>query len=71
VVAEQLELLRFRASFPAFGFDAECEIADSAADRLVITWRRDGATATLDADLSAETFTIRARYADGREVSFG
>lgn len=70
VVADQLGLLRFRASFPAFGFDATCEIADSAADHLVITWRRDGATATLDADLAAETFTIRARYADGREVAF-
>jgi hypothetical protein len=70
-VADQLELLRFRASFPAFGFDADCEIVASTADRLVITWSRAGATATLDADLSAETFTIRARYADGREVAFG
>lgn len=71
VVADQLELLRFRASFPAFGFDAACEIVESAPDHLVITWRRGGASATLDADLTAETFTIRATGADGVEVAFG
>jgi len=71
VVADQLELLRFRTSFPAFGFDADCQIADSAPDRLVITWSKDGASATLDADLTTETFTIRATDADGREVAFG
>ncbi|MCG2805643.1 sucrose phosphorylase [Propionicimonas sp.] len=71
VVASQLELLRFRRDFPAFGFDAECEVADTAADRLAITWRRAGAAATLDVDLVAETFTIRAVDAIGREFNFG
>ncbi len=58
VVAAQLELLRFRHRFPAFGFDAECTVAETAADRLVITWSRQGVTATLTADLAAGSFTI-------------
>jgi hypothetical protein len=71
VVQSQLALLRFRKEFPAFGFDAVCEVAETAPDRLVITWRNHGASATLEADLSAEKFTIRAVDATGRQVSFG
>ncbi|HMO10859.1 MAG TPA: hypothetical protein PKB06_05015, partial [Actinotalea sp.] len=66
VVRRQLELIRFRATFPAFGFDAACEAAD-APGRLSITWRKDGATAVLDADLAAETFTIHS-WPDPRAV---
>ena len=65
VVRAQLDLLRFRNSSPAFGWDAACEIADTADDRLVITWRRGGHTAVLDADLAAGTFAITATDADG------
>ena len=65
VVQRQLELLRFRSTFDAFGFDADCEVADTAPGRLRITWSRHGATATLDADLAAETFTITATDAAG------
>ncbi|WP_372594256.1 hypothetical protein [Actinotalea sp.] len=65
VVQRQLELLRFRSTFEAFGFDAECEVADTEPGRLRITWTRRGATATLDADLVAETFTIEATDAAG------
>jgi len=71
VVKAQLEMLRFRNSFAAFGFDAECEVDQTAADRLVITWRKDGASATLDADLRAERFSIRAVDAAGAEINFG
>lgn len=71
VVRSQLELLRFRKEFPAFGFDAECEVVDSAPDRLVISWRRAGAVATLEADLTAERFTIRASDATGAQIAFG
>jgi glycosidase len=60
VVQRQLDLLRFRATFPAFGWDAECELADTADERLRITWRREGHEATLDADLAAVAFTITA-----------
>ncbi len=65
VVQRQIDLLRFRAGFDAFGFDADCEVADTAPDRLCITWSRNGATATLDADLAAETFTIATTDASG------
>ena len=60
VVQRQLELLRFRATFPAFGWDAECEVGDTSDERLLITWRRDGHETTLDADLAATSFTITA-----------
>lgn len=65
VVQRQLELLRFRNTFGAFGFDAECEVADTDAGQLVITWRKDGVSARLEADLTSESFTITATDADG------
>lgn len=71
VVTAQLELLKFRNGFPAFGFDAECEVAQTGPEQLVITWRKDGATATLSADLAAESYRIEAMDAAGNEVVFG
>ena len=65
VVARQLELLRFRNTFGAFGFEATCEVAETTPERLMITWRNRGLSATLDADLAAESFTITAVGADG------
>ncbi|HEX5335497.1 MAG TPA: sucrose phosphorylase [Propionicimonas sp.] len=65
VVTRQLELLRFRNTFGAFGFDATCEVAETSPQTLRITWRRGGLSATLDADLAAETFTITATGEDG------
>ena len=58
VVQRQLELLRFRNTFGAFGFDAEVEVADTADDRLSVTWRKGEVWARLDADLAAESFEI-------------
>jgi glycosidase len=71
VVQAQLELLKFRNSFPAFGFDADCEVAQTGPERLTITWRKAEAFATLEADLVAESYTIRAVNAAGVEVRFG
>lgn len=68
VVRDQLHLLRFRNTCPAFGFDATCSVADTAADQLSITWTREGHTAVLDADLTTDAFTIRATDADGNET---
>jgi sucrose phosphorylase len=65
VVKAQLELLRLRNSFAAFGFDAECEVGVTALNRLVVTWRNRGATARLDADLAAVRFTIETVDAAG------
>lgn len=69
VVQRQLALLRFRCGFPAFGFDARCEVAETPGDRLVITWRRAAASATLDVDLSAGTYVIQAHTANGEEFT--
>ena len=65
VVQRQLELLRFRNTFGAFGWDATCEVAETSPDRLQITWRKDGRSATLDADLAAATYPITAMVEDG------
>jgi hypothetical protein len=60
VVRRQLELLRFRNSFGAFGFDAECQVADTDPDHLRITWRRGEDEAVLDANLTTLEFTVTA-----------
>jgi glycosidase len=65
VVRRQLELLRFRNSFGAFGFDAECQVADTDPDQLHVTWRNGGHEAVLDANLATYEFTITA---DGQLV---
>jgi len=68
VVQQQLELLRFRATCPAFGFDAECVVGDTPADRLSITWSRAGHRATLEASLADHTFRITASNPAGEET---
>ena len=65
VVQRQLALLKWRNSFGAFGFDAECVVDHDAPEHLRITWRKDGHEAELDADLSALSFTVSA---DGQTV---
>ncbi|GAB2484706.1 hypothetical protein GCM10027030_18700 [Luteococcus sediminum] len=61
----QLELLRFRNSFAAFGWDAECIVAETPAHELQVSWSKDGHEAVLKADLASRSFTITA---DGQEV---
>ncbi len=58
VVKAQLELLRFRGRCDAFGFDATLEVLPSATHELKLRWSKDGATATLEADLVACTYHI-------------
>lgn len=65
VVRRQLELLKFRNSFGAFGFDAACEVAETAPDVLQISWRRGDHEAVLVANLSTYEFSITA---DGQSV---
>ncbi|MFP4302217.1 MAG: hypothetical protein ACLFQZ_09340 [Spirochaetaceae bacterium] len=62
LVQKQLELLRFRNSFPAFGAEAELTVGD-ASGRLELTWSREGRWATLEADLGSREFAVR--YDDG------
>ena len=65
VVRRQLELLRFRNTFGAFGFDASCVVDETPAHRLRITWCKGDHEAVLEADLGTCEFTITA---DGQPV---
>jgi sucrose phosphorylase len=58
VVRAQLDLLRFRASSQAFGFDATLEVLPSASHELKLRWSREGVVAQLDADLRSYTYRI-------------
>ncbi len=65
IVQRQLQLLRLRSTFAAFGWDAQCEVEDTPAEELSIVWRRDGHEARLKANLSSLDFTITA---DGQQI---
>ena len=60
VVKEQLDLLRFRNTCPAFGFDStfSCE---SDGSTLTMQWEKDGHTAILEADLAAKAYRISSK----------
>ncbi len=57
VVRKQLELLKFRNTFPAFSFESnfamECE-----ETRIRMEWHRNDSTAVLEADLDTLAFTV-------------
>lgn len=57
VVRKQLELLRFRNTYPAFGFDSRLEIGQED-DKLMLSWTGQGAKATLKADFGSYDFEI-------------
>ena len=57
VVAKQLELLKLRNTFPAFGFDAEFEFKCNAST-LEICWTNEGHTAQLKADFDKMEYEI-------------
>lgn len=65
VVRKQLSLLRFRNTFPAFGFDGELEILDSQPGVLKLRWKNKGCTATLAANLRDCSWTISATDRNG------
>lgn len=58
IVQKQLELLKFRNTCPAFGFDATLHILDSEPDQLKLKWDNNGYSATLEADLTNYSFNI-------------
>lgn len=57
VVQKQLELLRFRNSCPAFGFDSKFSSKCDGA-KLTMSWENRGTRATLKADLATKKFEI-------------
>lgn len=63
---DQVELLRFRSSFPAFDLDADIRV-EAGQGTFRAAWEKDGCTAALEADLSTCRFTVTATK-DGEEV---
>ena len=57
VVAKQLELLKLRNTFPAFGFDAKFSF-ECNASTLEISWENNGHTAMLKADFDKMEYEI-------------
>lgn len=68
VVQEQIRLLRFRNTFPAFGFNSEFTVKHQNSG-IWMCWSREGYRAELTADLSDAGFTVQGIGPDGR-VSF-
>jgi len=68
VVRKQLSLLRFRNSFPAFGFDARFKIMDSEPQILKLRWENNGCMANLEANLKNYSYNILATDEKGRVV---
>jgi len=60
VVRQQLLLLRFRNTFPAFGFNAKLTILDSTKEMLKLRWENHGCVATLEANLKNYSCYITA-----------
>lgn len=60
IVRKQLALIKFRNTFPAFGFDARLSILESESCILKLCWEKDGCRAILEADLSSCFFRIDA-----------
>lgn len=57
VVQKQLELLRMRNTFPAFGSESRME-ADWEGSRLTIRWEKGGYTASLQADFDTCEYLV-------------
>ena len=56
-VQEQLKLLKFRKECKAFGFDADFDVTVDGAN-MTMTWSKDGAKATLKANLADYSYEI-------------
>jgi sucrose phosphorylase len=64
VVSKQVEMLKFRNIFPAFGFESAFD-GEEKDGTLRLTWKKDGYSAELVTDLVNETFEITAVNPDG------
>jgi sucrose phosphorylase len=60
VVQKQIELLRFRNTFPAFGFDSKFAVETEGAS-LKMSWSKDGYEAVLEANLDTYDYKISSR----------
>lgn len=67
VVIKQLDLLRFRSTFPAFGFDSKL-IVESENEKISFVWEKDGYQAHLNVDLKNCSFQINAIDMNGNTI---
>ena len=67
-VRKQLEMLRFRNTFPAFGFKSALEIEASSDHEFTFCWENNGYSAKLTADLNDYSFKIKATNPKGKIV---
>ncbi len=65
IVRDQLEIMKLRNTSSAF--DGELTVNPAEEYRLHLTWKHQGAMATLDADLRDHGFSITCRENDGDE----
>lgn len=69
IVKRQLELLRFRNAFPAFGFNAKLTVSLPHEDCLRFVWEKEGYLARLTANLSTCAFDMTGETPQG-ETAF-
>jgi sucrose phosphorylase len=67
IVQKQIELLRFRNTFPAFGFDS-CFAVEQNGTKLKISWSKDGCEAVLNADMDTCKYSICGVSPDGGRI---
>ncbi|MDE7328068.1 MAG: sucrose phosphorylase [Lachnospiraceae bacterium] len=67
VVKKQLQMLRFRNTFPAFGFDAHPSITCSQS-KMSFSWQKDGYLAELKLDFVKCSFLIEGKGKNGEKV---
>lgn len=66
IVRRQLELLKFRNTFPAFGLDAKVQVINSETHVLELRWENNSCCATLVADLRDYSYKIKAMDEKGQ-----
>ena len=62
VVSKQIDMLRFRNTCPAFGFDADFTV-DTDGSKMIMTWSNAGNTATLKVDFEDYSYEISSHEA--------
>jgi glycosidase/uridine kinase len=64
VVKDQLKLLKFRNTFPAFGLESKLIIKETSLNELNLSWEGNGCKASLIANLNKSNFEIHYSRAD-------
>ena len=69
VVCQQLSLLQFRNTFPAFSWESQITAVSTAPHKLFIRWFHQGHSASLSADLNTYSFCIKKCFPGENEVT--